>query len=113
MYQAKFKLCWLRMSLRELQSLNKKEFKKIFEKMYQNKIFLIFTAKKRTKGNRNELFSFKDCEYFLPNDELSISEQVHIFSIRNRMVKIETNFRGTKNKITCFCDEFDHPMVKC
>ena len=46
-------------------------------------------------------------EYLLPNGELSISEQRYIFSIRNRMIKIENNFHGKRNKTTCICGELE------
>ena len=64
-------------------------------------------GKRGRKGIEINYSHLKMAEYLLPNDEVSISEQRYIFSIRNRMIKIENNYRGTKNKITCFCGEFE------
>ena len=42
-------------------------------------------------------------EYLLPNEEFSISEKRDIFSIRNRMINIENNFRVNDIRKTCIC----------
>ena len=97
----------IRISLSELQSLNKKEFKKIIENCIKIKSFEYLMGKRGRKGIEINYSHLKMAEYLLPNDDLSISEQRYIFSIRNRMIKIENNYRGTKNKIICFCGEFE------
>ena len=45
-------------------------------------------------------------EYLLPNNEnLSIEEQQYIFSIRNRMIQIESNFKEKEALKPCICGE--------
>jgi hypothetical protein len=47
-------------------------------------------------------------EYLLPNDEeLSISDQRYIFSIRSRMVPISENFPNAKTKNICSCGQIE------
>ena len=60
-----------------------------------------------SKGIEIEYSSLKMAEYLLPNDDLTITEQRHIFSIRNRMINIENNFRGKLEKKICICGEYE------
>ena len=47
-------------------------------------------------------------EYLQPNDELSIENQRSIFSIRNRMVDIPSNFSSKEeNESKCLCGEME------
>ena len=46
-------------------------------------------------------------EYLLPNDELTISEQRYVFSIRNRMIRINDNYPENTNKSTCMCGKIE------
>ena len=97
----------IRISLIDLQVLNKKEFKKILEKRIKIKAFEYLMEKRGIKGIEIIYSFLKMAEYLLPNAELSISEKRYIFSIRNRMIKTENNFHGKMNKTTCICGELE------
>ena len=72
------------------------------------KCFHYLMGKRGKKGMEIEYSSIRMAEYLLPNDVLSISEQRYVFSIRNRMVKIENNFPGNMNdKSTCLCGQIE------
>lgn len=55
-------------------------------------------GRRGSKGIEIEYSSLKMADYLLPNDDLTITEQRRIFSIRNRMINIENNFRGKLEK---------------
>ena len=59
----------------ELQSLNKKEFKKTLEKCIKIKSFEYLMGKRGRKGIEINYSHLKMAEYLLPNDEVSISKQ--------------------------------------
>ena len=53
-------------------------------------------GRKGRKGIEVNYSSLKMAEYLLPNDELSITEKRYIFSMCNRMINKENNFRGKR-----------------
>ena len=62
------------------------------------------------KGHEIEYNEIKMAEYLMPNGEqLSISEKRWIFSIRNRMVLIPTNFPSKKNNEDQNCKKCGEP----
>ena len=60
-----------------------------------------------SKGKEIEYSCLKMAEFLLPNEYLSISEKRQIFSIRNRMVNIENNFRSKMKTSTCPCGQIE------
>ena len=65
----------IKISLIDLQSLNKKEFKKILEQCIEIKSFEYLMKKRGKKGIEINYSHLKMAEYLLPNDELTMSEQ--------------------------------------
>ena len=53
--------------------------------------------------------SLKMQEYLLPHriENLSISEKQYIFAIRNRMIRIDFNFKNGKSEKLCICGEIE------
>ena len=94
------------MSLDEIENLSVIKFKKILETSIKLKSYSIDL--RGSKGAEMKYSSLKMAEYVLPNEEFSITEKRQIFSIRNRMVNIENNFRGKKIGKTCLCGNIEY-----
>ena len=97
----------IKMSLNEIENLSVSKFKKILENSIKIKSFEYLLGLRGSKGKEINYSSLKMAEYLLPNEEFSISEKRQIFSIRNRMVNIENNFRGKKIRKTCPCGQIE------
>ena len=62
--------------------------------------------KRKTKGSEIKYDGIETAEYLMPNNILNIEEKRKIFSIRNKMLKIPSNFISRdKNTNTCICNE--------
>ena len=59
-----------------------------------------------SKGAEIEYPRIEMAEYLLPNDEFTIEDQRNLFSMRNRMVDIPSNFVSSeKNESKCLHEE--------
>ena len=95
----------LNYSIEEIKEMNKTQFKKILKMSIQEKSLQYLLNKRGSKGKEMQYSSLKMAEYLLPqNENLSITDQQYIFSIRNRMVEIDYNFSNKKNEKYCVCD---------
>ena len=64
--------------------------------------------KGEAKGSQIIYEEVRMCEYLLPIDEkLSISDKRNIFSVKNRMVNISSNFPSQQKIEICVCGEID------
>ena len=97
----------IKISLNELECMNMKEFKKILEKSLKIKCYNYLMDKRGKKGIEIKYASLGMAEYLLPNDELTISEQRYVFSMRNRTKRINNNFPENTNKSTCLCGKIE------
>ena len=97
----------IKISLNELESMNMREFKKILEKSLKIKCYNYLMEKRGKKGIEIKYASVRMAEYLLPNDELTISEQRYVFSIRNRMIRINDNYPENTNKSVCLCGNIE------
>ena len=79
----------INLSLSDIISLSVNQLKNILEKSIKRKSFEYLMGKIGSKGKEIRYSCLRMAEYLLPNDYLSISEKMQIFSIRNRMVNIE------------------------
>ena len=65
--------------------------------------------KRGSKGSKITYLQLEMSEYLLPNDELSIEDQRKLFSIRNEMYPIPSNFCSKKNNTSkCVCQEYEN-----
>ena len=95
----------LNFSNEEIKEMNKTQFKKLLKMSIQEKSLQYLLNKRGSKGKEMQYFSLKMAEYLLPqNENLSITDQQYLFSIRNRMVEIEYNFPNKKNEKLCVCE---------
>ena len=60
--------------------------------------------KRKTKGKEIEYQKLEMAEYLTPiNRKMSIEEKRMMFSVRNQMVDIKSNFKGGKIEVMCLC----------
>ena len=95
------------LSINDIISLSVNQFKNILEKSIKRKSFEYLMEKIGSKGKEIRYSCLRMAEYLLPNDYLSISEKREIFSIRNRMVNIENNFKAKINQSACLCGQIE------
>ena len=86
--------------------MSKSKFKSILKSKIKENAFNYLMRKRGTKGKEIEYSSFEMAEYLLPyNQKLNIDEKQKVFSIRNRMVEIPSNY-GNSNEI-CICGNME------
>ena len=96
----------LNFTIEEIKEMSKIQFKTLLKKSIEEKALQYLIDKKGSKGKEIQYSSLRMAEYLLPqNENLSIIEQQYIFSIRNRMVQIESNFPNKKIEKICICQE--------
>ena len=88
------------MSLEEIKKIPKNKFSGIIQKAIQIKAFEYLLSKQGSKGQEIKYTELKMAEYLLPSYEnITIEEQRNIFSIRNRMVPIPSNFLKNQSAV--------------
>ena len=91
---ASLKYLNIKLSLEQIAIMKKTQFGKMLKKSINEKSIQYLLEKRKSKGKEIIYSRLKMSEYLLPNNEnLSIEEQQYIFSIRNRMIQIESNFK--------------------
>ena len=86
------------MELEEIRIMKRNYFIKVINKAIHKKALEYLQNMRGNKGREIEYNEIKMADYLMPNCEgLSISDKRYIFSMRNRMIQIPTNF-PTKNK---------------
>ena len=67
------------------------------------------TNKQGSKGQEITYTELKMAEYLMPNNvKITIEEQRNIFAIRNRMVRIPSNFTSNKYEEHCPCEQIEN-----
>ena len=96
-------------SIADIKEMSKTQFRKILKNSITEKALQYLINKRGSKGQEIEYSRLRMAEYLLPQDEnLSISDQQYIFSIRNRMVQIDENFPVKEKKSLCPCGEIQN-----
>ena len=96
----------IKLSIEQIAIMKKNQFGKILKKAIYEKSVQYLLEKRKCKGKEIVYSRLKMSEYLLPNNEnLSIEEQQYIFSIRNRMIQIESNFPEKEEIKPCICGE--------
>ena len=89
--------------------MSKNQFRNILKKSIKEKALHYLIDKRGSKGKEIEYSRLKMAEYLLPQDEnISISDQQYIFSMRNRMVQIGYNFPEKEIENFCKCGETEN-----
>ena len=94
------KMCY---SLEEIKAMSYNNFKKLVKISVKNASYTYLTNKCRSKGKENIYSELSMAEYLLPENKITISEKQRLFSVKNRMIKIPSNFPKSKTEYTCQC----------
>ena len=95
-------------SLEEIKAMKKNQYKTTINKKIREIAFKYLLEKQRSKGKNIIYEEFCMADYLLPNDNLNnIEDQRYLFSIRNRMINIPSNF-GKEAK--CICGEIENML---
>ena len=95
-------------TLEEIRLMTKHKFTQILRKKSKLRAFQYLINKQGVKGQEIEYLNIEMSEYLQPyNEELSIDERRKLFSFRNKMTDIPSNFPRTKNVKKCWCGEHE------
>ena len=91
-------------------------YKSMVRKKCKEIAFEYLMKKRGTKGSEIMYPAIQMADYLLPNNQLTIEEQRKVFSIRNKMVKISSNFTSRENNTSkCICQQTEDMLhiYKC
>ena len=93
-------------SFEQLKNMTHSRFMGKIKLQIQQHALQYLLGKRKTKGREIEYQQLEMAEYLTPiNRKMSIEEKRMMFSIRNQMVDIKSNFKGGKIEIKCLCGE--------
>ena len=94
----------IHLSFEEIKKMSAPKFKRIVCIQIREEAFRYLKSKRGEKGNEIIYQDIEMAEYLLPDNCLTIENKRQLFSIRNRMINISSNFStNKKNKSVCFC----------
>ena len=97
----------IQLTFSEIKQMSKNQLKNIVNKNIKHSALEYLIKLQKSKGKENKYTSLKMAEYLLPNDKLSIKQQIEMFSIRNRTCKIKYNFSNEKTYCLFECGEIE------
>ena len=90
----------------EIQKMSLCHFKNLVRRKCNEGAYNYLMNKRGSKGNEIDYSNIEMSEYLMPNNPLTIENKRTLFSIRNKMVKIESNFSSRQNNFSkCACME--------
>ena len=93
-------------SLESIRLMNKNKFSSILRDKTRISSLKYLTEKQGTKGKEIQYEKIEMSEYLLPfNNKLTIEGKRRLFSARNKMVNISSNFSSSKLVTNCICGE--------
>ena len=93
-------------TLEEIRVMTKYKFTQILRKRSKSRALQYLINKQGTKGKDIDYLKLEMSEYLQPyNEELSIDERRRLFSFRNKMADIPSNFPKTNFFEKCRCGE--------
>ena len=98
----------INLTFREIQNISKKEYNTMLKRRINEVALKYLLDKKGKKGSEINNMSLEMADYLLPfNNKMSIQEKCELFAIRNRMIKIPSNF-SSKCEEKCHCGEIEN-----
>ena len=99
----------INLSMDEIQKMSISQFKNLVRTKCNEGAYRYLMNKRGSKGNEINYSKIEMSEYLMPNNPLTIDNKRKLFSIRNKMVKIESNFSSTQNNSSkCACMETEN-----
>ena len=96
-------------SLEEIRIMAKDKFNRILKEKVKESALKYLLEKKGKKGKEIEYTTLEMAEYLQPfGNKLTVAEQRDLFSIKNRMVDIPSNFPKGKTEFKCICGEIEN-----
>ena len=96
----------IHLNFEDIRKMPTKQFKEMIKKKCEKIAYEYLMEKRKSKGSEIKYVGIETAEYFMPSNDLNIEEKQKIFSIRNRMVNIPSNFISReKNLNKCICNE--------
>ena len=93
-------------TLEEIQNMPKMKFHNILKSRIRINALKYLKGKQKSKGGEISYPDIEMADYLLPsNDALTVENKQKLFSIRNRMIDIPSNFQKSDEKSLCFCGE--------
>ena len=95
----------IRLSYTEILSLSKYQFRKIVKEKVKTMAFQYLLSRQKSKGKEIKYKCLRMSEYLLPNRDLTIEDQIQIFSIRNKMI---INFSNKNTLCLSGCGQMEN-----
>ena len=96
----------INLSIDEIKKISVNRFKSLVRVKCQEAAYNYLMNKRGSKGSEIIYSQVEMSEYLLPNNEFSIEDKRKLFSIRNKMYQISSNFCSKKNNTSkCVCQE--------
>ena len=93
------------LSLEEIKEMSLYTYTGLLRTKCKESAFSYLLKKRGTKGGEIRYLKLEMAEYLLPNDEFDINEQKYIYSLRNKMFNIPSNFCSRENNTSkCQCN---------
>ena len=97
----------INLSMDEIQKMSLSQFKNLVRTKCNKGAYKYLVNKRGSKGNEINYSKIEMSEYLMPINPLTIDDKWTLFSIRNKMVKIESNF-SQNNSSKCACMETEN-----
>ena len=92
------------LAIDDLKNMNDVKFKKLVKSRIKENAFKYLLKRRGSKGQGIEYSGLEMSEYLLPhNDKVNLDDKQKMFSLKNGMVQIPSNFGKPEEK--CFCGE--------
>ena len=89
-----------------LQSMTHSMFMKKIKSQIMKKALEYLLGQRKSKGKEIEYQNLEMADYLLPmNTKLNIENKRRMFSIRNRMINIKSNFNQRNQEEKCLCGD--------
>ena len=95
----------------EMRHIKKQKLKKVLSDRINEKSLNYLLGIRGSKGKEIKYNRLEMSHYLMPNDsKMSVENKQYIFSMRNRMIQMSSNFSSEKEKVTCQmgCNEYEN-----
>ena len=93
-------------SFEEIRNMTHSQYLKRIKSQILQNAFEYLNKRRKRKGKEIEYTQLEMAEYLLPiNKKLTIEKKREMFSVRNRMINIESNFKNRKQTPKCLCQK--------
>ena len=96
----------IELNFEEIRQIPTNQFKEMIRRKCKETAFEYLLKKRSFKGGEIKYDRIETANYLMPNNELTIEQKLKIFSIRNKMLNIPSNFVSRENNTSkCICKQ--------